>query len=264
MPIKPSATSITELMFNPIVGYCILETERYEIMRGEVISYFDMCQQEGTSLQRGMNFRLHNRHSVVLMSLRDNAPYRDRIEENGQVLIYEGHDEPRRAGQPDPKTVDQPLRLPSGGITENGKFYKAAKRFHEHGGSPDLVRVYEKIKAGIWTDNGYFHLVDAWIEQDDSSRKVCKFRLVAVDGAVPDDWAEDKAGDDRQHSRIIPASVKLAVWKRDGGKCIQCGATNELHFDHILPYSKGGTSLTTENVQLLCARHNLAKRDKIG
>ena len=91
-------------------------------MVGSVISYFDMCQIERASLQRGMNYRLHGRHSVVLMSLRENAPYVDRIEEDGQVLIYEGHDAPKGRGRPDPKTIDQPMRLPSGAPTENGKF----------------------------------------------------------------------------------------------------------------------------------------------
>ncbi|MEJ2255136.1 MAG: HNH endonuclease [Nitrospirota bacterium] len=42
-----------------------------------------------------------------------------------------------------------------------------------------------------------------------------------------------------------------------------CGATDELHFDHDLPYSKGGTSITEENVRILCARHNLKKSHKI-
>ena len=41
------------------------------------------------------------------------------------------------------------------------------------------------------------------------------------------------------------------------------GATDELHFDHDLPWSKGGTSIAEENVQLLCARHNLQKHDHI-
>lgn len=41
-------------------------------------------------------------------------------------------------------------------------------------------------------------------------------------------------------------------------------STDNLHFDHILPFSKGGgTSLKVENIQLLCAKHNLEKRDKI-
>lgn len=231
-------------------------------MAGSVISYFGMCQLEQASLQRGMNYRLHSQHSIVLMSLREDAPYADRVEDDGQVLIYEGHDAPKERGRPDPKSVDQPMRLPSGKPTENGKFFQAAKRYRERGGPPDLVKVYEKIRKGIWADNGYFHLVDAWFESD-GNRQVCKFKLVAVDGDVPADWAEDKDSSERQRSRIIPSSVKLEVWRRDQGKCTLCGATDELHFDHVLPYSKGGTSLTAENVQLLCARHNLAKHDKI-
>ena len=63
---------------------------------------------------------------------------------------------------------------------------------------------------------------------------------------------------------MIPSDVKLAVWKRDRGRCVACGSTDNLHFDHVLPYSKGGSSLLAENVQLLCARHNLAKSDRIG
>jgi len=66
-----------------------------------------------------------------------------------------------------------------------------------------------------------------------------------------------------KHNRMIPTSVKLEVWKRDKGKCVQCGSENNLHFDHILPFSKGGTSLKAENIQLLCASHNLKKSDKI-
>jgi len=41
------------------------------------------------------------------------------------------------------------------------------------------------------------------------------------------------------------------------------GAEDELHFDHIIPHAKGGTSVTAENVRLLCARHNLQKSANI-
>jgi len=121
------------------------------------------------------------------------------------------------------------------------------------------VRVYEKIKPGIWAYNGVFHLVDAWTELDEA-RTVCKFKLIAVEDE------EDLARPvriDAARRRVIPTHVKLEVWQRDGGRCAICGANDELHFDHILPFSKGGTSLTAANVQLLCARHNLAKRDHI-
>ena len=64
---------------------------------------------EGASLQRGMNFGIGGTHSVILMSLQPNAPYNDRIEADGTVLIYEGHDEPRTDDVKDPKAADQPL-----------------------------------------------------------------------------------------------------------------------------------------------------------
>tara|TARA_B100000315_G_C14126142_1_gene384799 strand:- start:155 stop:343 length:189 start_codon:yes stop_codon:yes gene_type:complete len=54
-----------------------------------------------------MNFRLRGESSVILMSLRPSAPYADRIEENGGVLIYEGHDIPQQVGGPNPESVDQ-------------------------------------------------------------------------------------------------------------------------------------------------------------
>jgi hypothetical protein len=40
-------------------------------------------------------------------------------------------------------------------------------------------------------------------------------------------------------------------------------SVDNLHFDYIIPWLRGGSSLTAENVQLLCGRHNLAKRDRI-
>lgn len=63
-------------------------------------------------------------------------------------------------------------------------------------------------------------------------------------------------------SRHIPQDVKIAVWQRDQGKCVQCSATSYLEFDHIIPHSKGGAS-SVNNVQLLCRRCNLAKSDKL-
>lgn len=231
-------------------------------MRGNIIAYIDMCQKEGTSLQKGMNFRLKGKHSVILMSLRPNAPYRDEVREDGAVLIYEGHDEPKNPGITNPKSLDQPERRQNGSLTENGKFHKAAQDFKSGLKGPDIVQVYEKIKAGIWSDNGYFHLVDSWIEQD-GQRNVFKFKLVAIEGVEDDSLAEDTPNRLVERSRIIPTNVKLEVWARDGGRCVTCGATDELHFDHIVPFSKGGTSLKAENIQLLCARHNLKKSARI-
>jgi hypothetical protein len=224
-----------------------------------IIPYIEMCRREGTSLQQGMNFGLGGTHSVILMSVRRNSPYRDRLEDGGTILVYEGHDEPRSGRCPNPKVVDQPERYPSGALTQNGKFHKAAQDAKAGRRQMERVRVYEKIHTGIWFYNGVFHLADSWQELDEY-RSVFKFRLVAVEGN--DDLTVPPSLNPTRR-RIIPTAVKLAVWKRDGGKCVICGATDELHFDHDLPWSKGGTSLTESNVQLLCARHNLEKHDRI-
>jgi hypothetical protein len=102
-------------------------------------------------------------------------------------------------------------------------------------------------------------LIDSWKELD-GIRFVFRFRLIAVQEGENLD-SPPRANVPRR--RIIPTAVKLAVWKRDRGACVKCGAKDELHFDHDLPWSKGGTSLNEGNVQLLCARHNLQKRDQI-
>lgn len=224
---------------------------------GDVISYIDMCVEEGTSLQRGMNFRLNPDYSVVLMSVRSGAPYADRVEEDGSVLIYEGHDIPKQKNGPEPKTVDQPLRYSGGSLTQNGLFFEAVNRCKE-GHPAELVRVYEKIQNGIWVYNGIFELVDAWQERQ-AQRAVFKFKLRIKDQTDLMEMREL----DLEHSRFIPTSVKLEVWKRDQGRCVVCGSDKNLHYDHIIPYSKGGTSLSSENIQLLCVKHNLAKRDRI-
>ena len=59
------------------------------------------------------------------------------------------------------------------------------------------------------------------------------------------------------------ARLKVMVLMRDGNKCKLCGITvtgENIHFDHIKPWSKGGETLL-ENLQVLCAEHNLAKGD---
>lgn len=228
-------------------------------MGDQIISYIEMCLREKTSLQRGMNFGLGGNHSVILMSVRAGAPYKDRLEDGGTTLIYEGHDQPLSANCPNPKLVDQLELMDSGILTQNGRFHAAAQAAKAGKRLPERVRVYEKLRQGIWSYNGVFHLVDSWIEFD-GKRNVFRFKLIAVEGEEDFDVPPISVPARR---RVIPTEVKVSVWKRDGGKCVICGATDELHFDHDLPWSKGGTSLTTTNVQLLCARHNIKKSDDI-
>lgn len=60
----------------------------------------------------------------------------------------------------------------------------------------------------------------------------------------------------------IPQQIKAEVWQRDGGRCVECGATEYLEYDHVIPRSRGGAD-TARNLQILCRRCNLKKSDRI-
>jgi hypothetical protein len=64
----------------------------------------------------------------------------------------------------------------------------------------------------------------------------------------------------REH---IPERVRNEVWRRDGGKCVECGSMLRIEFDHIIPISKGGSN-TARNLRILCEECNRRKSDRIG
>jgi 5-methylcytosine-specific restriction endonuclease McrA len=66
----------------------------------------------------------------------------------------------------------------------------------------------------------------------------------------------------RRHSRHISNAVRSEVFLRDEGCCVDCGTTDDLQFDHVHPWSKGGPS-TAENLQLLCGRCNRRKGARV-
>lgn len=69
----------------------------------------------------------------------------------------------------------------------------------------------------------------------------------------------------------VPAHVKAAVWKRDGGRCQWklesggiCGSTHRVEIDHVVAKALGGPP-TVEGLRCLCRIHNdLAARETFG
>ncbi len=231
-------------------------------MKDQIISYREMCDNENIqTLQRGMNYRMNPHYSIILMSQRKNAPYNDKILDDDLSIEYEGHDIPKSKDIENPKLVDQARKTKNGKLTQNGYFAKAIDEYKSGSRGAEVVRVYEKLIDGVWSEKGFFELIDYRYEKIESGRRVFIFTLkeTAFD-LVGNQLKENKL---RPRSRIIPSQIKKEVWIRDKGQCVICGSTNELHFDHDLPYSKGGSSITVNNVRILCARHNLEKSNKI-
>jgi hypothetical protein len=63
-------------------------------------------------------------------------------------------------------------------------------------------------------------------------------------------------------SRRVPAEVRRAVWRRDGGCCAfvaksghRCDERGFLEFHHEVPYAVGGQA-TLRNISLRCRAHN--------
>jgi len=81
--------------------------------------------------------------------------------------------------------------------------------------------------------------------------------------------ANNKRGDSKKKSRIIPRSVRDEIFARDGGRCtfvgsdgVRCNSKRNLQIDHIVPYSKGGDN-SAANLRLLCARHNRFEAERV-
>jgi hypothetical protein len=68
--------------------------------------------------------------------------------------------------------------------------------------------------------------------------------------------------------RSISIGLRYNVLKHDNFRCVRCGrspATDlncQLHVDHKIPVSKGGLTVS-ENLQTLCSKCNLGKRDSL-
>ncbi len=228
-------------------------------MLDQIFSYREMCDIENVqTLQRGMNFRMNPHYSVILMSRRSNAPYSDKILNDSITIEYEGHDEPKTAHDMNPKLFDQPNKTKKGTLTQNGKFIAAVEKYKKETTIAEPIKVYEKILPGVWSLKGLFNLIDYRI-QHDGKRNVYIFSLKLSDKQD----VKINTQIDLAHTRLISSEIKKEVWKRDSGKCVICGSVKNLHFDHDLPFSRGGTSLSSKNIRLLCAKCNLSKSDKI-
>lgn len=60
----------------------------------------------------------------------------------------------------------------------------------------------------------------------------------------------------------IPERVRHEVWRRDGGRCVDCGSRERLEYDHIVAVVNGGSN-TARNIELRCETCNRKKGARI-
>lgn len=71
-------------------------------------------------------------------------------------------------------------------------------------------------------------------------------------------FEENNQYNSSSRSRYIPQQVKMQVMRRDKGTCQICGATDNLEFGHIIPFSMGGSN-SANNIQIECYDCNRSK-----
>ncbi len=84
-----------------------------------------------------------------------------------------------------------------------------------------------------------------------------------LDARDPDRRKQPRRREADPKARRIPAWVRDAVWKRDGGCCsfvddqgLRCGGRDFLEYDHVVPWARGGPSDDPGNIRVLCRSHN--------
>lgn len=140
------------------------------------------------------------------------------------------------------------------------------------------IRLFNCGKASV-SLGGFHGLLGAWlfgpyawdISDAEKALSVEEFRYAFLEALDKDrqKWERLKhkysgiAGKRVEIERVpIPENVRIFVWRRDQGRCVQCGSNERLEFDHIIPLVKGGSN-TERNIQLLCEPCNRRKSDSV-
>jgi hypothetical protein len=121
-----------------------------------------------------------------------------------------------------------------------------AKRTKEPARSVGQKNVRQSMNSGVSSD---IDQVAVLVERTDDIGQPAVLVDDADDAVVP---ALARVNDTKVLSK---AETRRQVWRRDQGKCTNCGSNYALEIDHILPRAAGGL-WTIENLRLLCRSCN--------
>ena len=127
----------------------------------------------------------------------------------------------------------------------------------------------DPVPAGADGSRVLWHTEDGWFWDDDGLDAEAIALLVwdrrrRRDGQI-DRLRRIRAREEQVEGarrQRIPPEVRSFVWERDGGRCVTCGAEDDLQFDHVIPVARGGGN-AIENLQVLCGPCNRQKSDRL-
>lgn len=147
------------------------------------------------------------------------------------------------------KTISPVVELPK----EKEKSLSPTKTQIQFNADQKLMEKLKKIRATLGRHT--FNLT-----YEDMFNKMCDMVLEKLEKVEQKQKPKTTTSGE---SRYIPVSIKQEIIKRDDFQCtfispitgVRCGAKTNLEFDHIHPFSLGGSS-TLDNMRCLCKAHN--------
>lgn len=188
---------------------------------------------------------------MVYEDLNDNVKRRHRSREEFVVILPERLKMASQTGWSraelpwTPNVVEVRRRSIDGVVQKLGTTPKGVNYWLVHG------RVYSTKDTALTPED-----IEALVNLAANKRRLTLEKAHAVQ-------AMTRQLDSKVARKPIPKDVKVTVWQRDGGRCVECGSNTELEFDHIIPLAMGGSN-TMRNLQLLCALCNRSKGATLG
>ena len=124
------------------------------------------------------------------------------------------------------------------------------------GGVKTQAEVWENIQELFYTEPSNWKKINQY-EADDINCRI--FGHMCPVFLLQSGATETKSV--RRSGRYIPREIMLKVVRRDAQVCQKCSSyipDTKLHFDHVIPVSKGGPT-SVDNLRLLCESCNWAK-----
>ena len=144
----------------------------------------------------------------------------------------------------------------------DAQYNLALSYFRGEGVLQDFVEAYKRANlAAAQNRNGSKELRDTLVQKMTPSQIQEGQRLSSMKVSNARN-PQTRIGQERQGRVAIPSDVRREVWRRDGGRCANCGSRENLEYDLIIPLSRGGSN-TARNIELLCEACNRSKSDLI-